>query len=87
MLYFRTNVRSSGATSVAPSSERGQVEGQGIVHYVEVEPVAEYVTRAESLGAKVVYPRSPVPGMGWFARFLDTEGNCLAIWESDKSTA
>jgi predicted enzyme related to lactoylglutathione lyase len=25
--------------------------------------------------------------MGWFAQFLDPEGNCFAIWESDKSAA
>jgi hypothetical protein len=64
-----------------------QAEGQGIVHYIHVESVEEYVAKAEKLGAKVLYPRSPVPGMGWFAQFLDTEGNCLAIWESDRSAA
>jgi predicted enzyme related to lactoylglutathione lyase len=64
-----------------------QAAGQGIVHYVQVESVDEYVTKAQELGGQVLYPKSPVPGMGWFAQFLDTEGNCFAIWESDKSAA
>ncbi len=64
-----------------------QAAGQGIVHYFQVESVDEYVTRAQELGAQVVFPRAPVPGMGWFAQLLDTEGNCFAIWESDRSAA
>ena len=64
-----------------------QAEGQGIVNYLQVESVEEYVTKVEELGGQVLYPKSPVPGMGWFAQFLDTEGNCFAIWESDESAA
>lgn len=64
-----------------------QAPGQGIVHYIQVESVADYVTKVQTLGGQVIFPRSPVPGMGWFAQFLDTEGNCFAIWESDTSAA
>jgi predicted enzyme related to lactoylglutathione lyase len=64
-----------------------QAEDQGIVHYIQVESVDEHVAKVEKLGGKVLYPRSPVPGMGWFAQFLDTEGNCFAVWESDRSAA
>jgi len=64
-----------------------QAPGQGIVHYIQVESVDDYVAKAQSLGGQVIYPRSPVPGMGWFAQLLDTEGNCFALWESDRSAA
>jgi predicted enzyme related to lactoylglutathione lyase len=64
-----------------------QAPGQGIVHYIQVESVADYVTKVQALGGEVIFPRSPVPEMGWFAQFLDTEGNCFAIWESDRSAA
>jgi predicted enzyme related to lactoylglutathione lyase len=64
-----------------------QAPGQGIVHYIQVESVDDYVTRAQALGGQMIFPKSPVPGMGWFAQFLDTEGNCFAIWESDKSAS
>ncbi len=64
-----------------------QAPDQGIVQYFQVESVADYVTKVEELGGKVIYPKSPVPGMGWFAQFLDPEGNCFAVWESDRSAA
>jgi predicted enzyme related to lactoylglutathione lyase len=64
-----------------------QAAGQGIVHYIQVESVADYAAKIQELGGQVVYPKAPVPGMGWFAQLLDTEGNCFAIWESDRSAA
>lgn len=60
---------------------------QGIVNYFHVESVADHVTKAQALGAKVIMPRSPVPTMGWFAQLVDTEGNIFALWESDESAA
>ena len=62
-----------------------QAVDQGIVHYIQVESVDRYVARAQDLGAQVLLPRSPVPGMGWFAQLLDPKGNCFAIRESDGS--
>ena len=57
--------------------------GQAPVNYLAVEQVDEFVRRAEQLGAKLIVPKRPVPGMGWFAQLTDTEGNVFAIWEND----
>ena len=43
--------------------------------------------KAEALGGQVVMPRTPVPGMGWFLYFKDTEGNILGLWQSDPAAA
>jgi predicted enzyme related to lactoylglutathione lyase len=64
-----------------------QADDQGIVHYIQVESVDDYVAKTQELDGQVVLPKAPVPGMGWFAQLLDTEGNCFAIWESDRSAA
>ena len=64
-----------------------QAPGQGPVSYVQVESVADYAAKVEELGGKVIVPRSPVPGMGWLAHFVDTEGNVFALWESDESAS
>lgn len=58
-----------------------------LINYHQVESVAEYAARVEELGGKVIMPKSPVPGMGWFAQCLDTEGNAFALWESDTLAA
>jgi hypothetical protein len=64
-----------------------QAAGQGIVNYLQVELVEELVTKVEDLGGQVLYLTSPVPDIGWFAQFLDTEGNCFVVWDSDQWAA
>ena len=64
-----------------------QSPDQGPINYVQVESVADYAAKIEELGGKIIVPKSPVPGMGWFAHFADTEGNIFALWENDKSAA
>ncbi len=62
---------------------RRMMPGQTPVNYISVEDVDQFARKAESLGARVVVPKTPVPGMGWFAQLTDTEGNIFAIWQHD----
>jgi predicted enzyme related to lactoylglutathione lyase len=39
------------------------------------------------LGGEVLLEKQPIPGVGWFARFRDTEGNKFSLFESDESVA
>ncbi len=64
-----------------------QAPEQGVVSYIHVESVADYAAKVQELGGQVIVPRSPVPGMGWFAHCIDTEGNIFALWESDSTAA
>ena len=64
-----------------------QAPDQGPVSYVQVESVAQHAAKVQELGGQVVVPKSPVPGMGWFAHCMDTEGNIFALWEDDPSAA
>jgi predicted enzyme related to lactoylglutathione lyase len=55
------------------------------VNYVSVESLDASLKKAEALGATVTMPRSPVPGMGWFAMLMDPQGNHFAMWQTDPS--
>ena len=66
---------------------RRMMPGQTPINYIAVEKVDEFARKAERLGAKVVMPKRPVPGMGWFAQLTDTEGNMFAIWQHDPAAA
>ena len=55
----------------------------GAVNYAMVDSIEQAVERAKSLGAKVTKDKSPVPGMGWFAMFMDPEGNHFAVFKND----
>lgn len=53
------------------------------VNYVNVESVDAAVERATALGAKVMKPKSAVPGRGFFAMLIDPEGNPFAVWQAN----
>ena len=63
---------------------RRQHAGHAAVNYISVESVDHHVKKATRLGAEEVMPKTPVPGMGWFAWLKDPEGNVVGIWESDE---
>jgi uncharacterized protein len=50
--------------------------------YVAVEAIDQALKKGEAAGGKVVTPRTPIPGMGAFARIADTEGNVIGLFET-----
>jgi predicted enzyme related to lactoylglutathione lyase len=60
-------------------------EHVGVTNYVLVDSVDKMSAKVEKLGGKVHKPKTAVPGMGYFALCVDTEGNVFAFWE--KNTA
>jgi predicted enzyme related to lactoylglutathione lyase len=66
---------------IAPRPDGYNVNGA--VNYSMVDSIEDSVARAKSLGAKVTKDKTPVPGMGWFAMFMDPEGNHFAVFKAD----
>lgn len=58
---------------------------QMITNYINVDSIDEYSAQVEKAGGKVIIPKSPVPGVGYFAICLDTENNSFGFWMDDKS--
>ena len=56
-----------------------------IINYIAVKSLDEYVAKVVELGGKLVGPKSTVPGWGYSAACLDTEGNIFGLWEDDKN--
>jgi predicted enzyme related to lactoylglutathione lyase len=54
----------------------------GPVLTIEVASIDETLTAIEANGGGTIQARTPIPGMGAFAYFRDTEGNVLGLWES-----
>jgi len=50
--------------------------------YVGVQSVDAAIKKVQTAGGKVVTPKTPIPGMGAYARVADTEGNVLGLFES-----
>jgi predicted enzyme related to lactoylglutathione lyase len=58
--------------------------GQRITTYIGVSSVDEYTARVEKLGGKVLQPKMTVPGWGYLATCMDTEGNTFGLWQEEK---
>ncbi len=54
---------------------------QPITNYISVPSVSKASATVEKLGGTVCKQKTAVPGMGYFAICLDTEGNTFALWE------
>ena len=50
--------------------------------YVSVSSVDQALKKVQAAGGKVVTARTPIPGMGAYARVTDTEGNIVGLFES-----
>jgi uncharacterized protein len=65
--------------------KRQSPQQQGITNYFDVKSVQEYSAKVEQMGGKVITPKMPVPGMGYFAVCTDTENNRIGIFEVDST--
>jgi uncharacterized protein len=62
-----------------------QQQGEtGLITYFAVEDIDAKRQEIEQLGGKTE-EKAPVPGMGWFARAEDTEGNSFSLWQNDEN--
>ncbi|MEI8081864.1 MAG: VOC family protein [Actinomycetes bacterium] len=55
----------------------------GITLNMGVESVDAAVASVLAHGGELVTEKSPIPGMGWFAMCLDSEGNTIGVFEED----
>ena len=58
---------------------------QRITNYIGVKSVDEDIVKVINLGGKIIMPKTPVPGWGYLAVCIDTEGNTFGLWEEDKN--
>jgi len=52
---------------------------------IGVESVDGAIQTATSAGGKLVMPKTPIPGVGYFAYCEDTEGNLFGVMQADKN--
>ena len=55
------------------------------VFVIGVPDIEAAMASVEQAGAPIVHPKSPIPGVGYSAYFVDTEGNRMGLFESDES--
>lgn len=56
---------------------------EGVVVYVGVEDIDRAMARVTPSGGTLLTEKMPVPGVGWTARFRDSEGNTVGLFQPD----
>jgi predicted enzyme related to lactoylglutathione lyase len=84
--YYLVETRDlNGGTGVGGGLGKRGEPGQRITAYIGVDSIDDYTSKIEDLGGKVLQPKMPVPGWGYLATCLDTEGNTFGLWQDDKN--
>ncbi len=56
---------------------------QRMMNYFGVASLDASMKQVKSLGGKVITEKMAVPGMGFLANCMDTEGNIFGLWEEN----
>jgi uncharacterized protein len=71
----------SGSGGGFPQVSDVNPAGQVLV-YIDSDNIEVDLKNVEKLGGKVLYKKTEIPGMGWFAIFQDPTGNVLGLYTS-----
>ena len=56
---------------------------EGVVIYIAVDDVDAALARVTQAGGTPVTEKQPIPTFGWMARFRDSEGNLIGLFQED----
>jgi predicted enzyme related to lactoylglutathione lyase len=51
-----------------------------VMVYIGTDDIDASLTKAESLGAKIITPKTEIPNTGWFGFFSDPTGNMIGLY-------
>jgi uncharacterized protein len=55
-----------------------------VVNTIEVKSIDKTIVQIKDHGGKILFDKSAIPGVGYYAQFEDTEGNILGLLEPNK---
>ena len=82
MDYWLVNTGDSGAPGINGGlMKKGDVKTT--TNTIDVQSVEKAVATVTSVGGKLIMPKTPIPGVGYFAYCEDTEGNLFGVMQFD----
>ncbi len=74
------------AESMGGMYKREDQPDHGIINYFLVKNIDESITKAKSLGAKVISEKVEIPQVGWSAALKDPENNTFAFFQASPNS-
>jgi len=78
-----TTTNLDGSPGVGGGMGKRMEPSQRIMNYFGVTSLDAAMKQVKSLGGKVLTENMAVPGMGFLATCMDTEGNTFGLWEEN----
>ena len=63
---------------------RGVSVGSVVRDYITVDSIEDALAAAKRTGGAVKEPKTPIPGMGFYAVVTDPEGSEVGLWETNE---
>jgi hypothetical protein len=74
-----------GGVGIDGGIMRRDAQMPSVVNTIDVPSVDEFVAKVTAAGGQVAMAKMPIPGMGYIAYCVDTEGVVFGIMENDPS--
>lgn len=55
-----------------------------VANTIEVKSIDQTLDKVVKEGGKIIQPKGPIPGVGYFAQCTDTEGTIFGVMQSDE---
>lgn len=82
--YLISTKNLDGTPGVGGGLGKRMDPSQRMMNYFGVQSIDAAIKMVTSLGGKLITGKMPVPGMGYLANCIDTEGNFFGLWEENK---
>jgi hypothetical protein len=87
MLYWLITTGKDGERGIDGGLLPREAPGASTVNTIGVGSLDASLKAIESKGGRTVVPKMPIPGIGWLAYCVDTEGNTFGVLEPDEKAA
>lgn len=78
-----TTTNLDGTPGVGGGMGKRMDPSQRMLNYFGVPSIDAAMNQVRTLGGKVLTEKMVVPGMGFLANCMDTEGNLFGLWQED----
>jgi hypothetical protein len=78
-----TTTNLDGTPGVGGGMGKRMEPSQRMLNYFGVSSIDAAMNQVKTLGGKVLTEKMAVPGMGFLANCMDTEGNMFGLWQED----
>ena len=85
--YWLITTGADGEPGINGGLHQREHPGQPCANTIGVDNLDAMVAKVTSKGGKVAVPKMPIPGMGWLAYCIDTEGHVFGMMQPDTSAA